>query len=542
MYKKFLLSIFLLSANSVFASYLWDINVGVSEFFKGNFNYSKNFFLTYLKSNPNDENGYWWLAKSYQNLGDEENSNLNFEKSYLSTFSKKELEKINFNSKETSNIEDYFDMAVEYFSNANYKEADFYADMMLKLDKKSASAYFIKAKIAKTLKNDTEAKKYLEQAIIFNNDILNTNLAKTLKIATVPSTTKEMYKFNAIEFYYKGELKDSIINAKKYIEIDKNIDMINFLINLYIKSNDIYRAKNLIESSKNANIANIQTYIYESQITADEEKKEKILKEAYKINPNNPDVLLNLGNLYLKREDFNNSLKYFEILTLVNSEMYEAYFGYAFSLLKLNKTQEALNFVRKMHKKNPSSSENLFLLSLVAQNQNSYIEAIEYLDEALQKDENANYYFEKAKIYYLLKNYEKSLENLKSVSKANNGSINEKEVDEYFVKNYLKLNKFKEAENLLFYNTKLDKNRIMYKYYLYNLCKFDDNNSTTCQKTFKLPKPMSLENYIDISEILLDKNSLKEAEKILTAGLKKYPNSHQLLQAKNKIDYYQKEH
>ena len=542
MNKKLLLLMFLISANSAFASYLWDINTGINEFFKGNFNYSKNYFLTYLKSNPNDEDGYWWLAKSYQNLNDSENATKNFEKSYLSTFSKKELEKINFNSKETSNIEDYFDMAVEYFSNANYKEADFYADMMLKLDKKSASAYFIKAKIAKTLKNDEEAKKYLEQAIIFNNDILNTNLAKTLKIATIPSVTKEMYKFSAIEFYYKGELKDSIANAKKYVEIDKNIDMINFLINLYIKTNDIYQAKTLIENTKNSNIANIQTYILESQITSDEDKKEKILKEAYKINPNHPDVLLNLGNLYLRKEDFNNSTKYFEILTLIDSEMYEAYFGYAFSLLKLNKTQEALDFVRKMHQKNPSSGENLFLLSLVAQNQNSYIEAIEYINEAIQKDENAAYYFEKAKIYYTLKNYEKSLESLKLIAKTNNGTINEKEVDEYFVKNYLKLNNPKEAQNLLLYNTKLDKNRIMYKYYLYNLCKLNDNDSKTCQKTFKLPKPITLDNYIDVSEILFDKNSLKEAEKILTAGIKKYPNSSKLLQIKNKVDYYQKEH
>ncbi len=542
MNKKFLPLIFLLGANSVFASYLWDINVGINEFLKGNYNYSKNYFTTYLKSNPNDENGYWWLGKTYQRLNDSENSILNFEKSYLSTFSKKELEKINFDPKEASNIEDYFDMAVEYYSRGNYKEADFYADMMLRLNKKSASAYFIKAKIAKTLKNDEEAKKYIEQAILFNNDILNTNLAKTLKIATVPVATKEMHKFNAIEFYYKGELKDSIANAKKYVELDKSIDMTNFLINLYIKNNDIEQAKALIEDTKNIGIANIQTYISESQTTQDENKKEKILKEAYKINPNNPDVLLNLGNLYLKKEDFENASKYFEILTLVDNEMYEAYFGYSFSLLKLNKTEEALNFIRKMHQKNPISSENLFLLSLVAQNQQSYLEAIEYLDEALKKDENASYYFEKAKIYFDIKNYQKSLENLKLVSKTTNSFINEKKVEEYFIKNYLKLNMPNEAQNLLSYNTKLDKNRIMYKYYLYNLCKLQGNNSKTCEKTFKLPKPMTLSDYIDISEILLDKNNLKEASKIVETGLKKYPNSSDLLQTKNKIDYYQKQH
>ena len=84
----------LFCANSVFASYLWNINTGINEFYKGNYNYSKTFFTTYLKSNPNDADGYWWLAKSYQKLQDEKNAILNFEKSYAAAFSKNEIEKM----------------------------------------------------------------------------------------------------------------------------------------------------------------------------------------------------------------------------------------------------------------------------------------------------------------------------------------------------------------------------------------------------------------------------------------------------------------
>ena len=539
--KTILTLTMLFCANSVFASYLWNINTGINEFYKGNYNYSKTFFTTYLKSNPNDADGYWWLAKSYQKLQDEKNAILNFEKSYAAAFSKNEIEKINFNPSESSNIEDYFDMATDYFSKGNYKEADFYADMMLKLDSKSASAYFVKAKIAKTLKNDEEAKEYLKQAIIYNNDILKTNLAKVLNITSVPTATKTIYKYSAQELYYKGELKEAISNAKKYLELEKNIDMINFLVNLYIKNGEIAPATTYIEEAKNAGIANIQTYILEAQTLNDDEKTEKVLLEAYKINPNNQDVLLNLGNLYLRKQDYANALKYFETLNAVNSDLYEGYFGLAYSRLKLNKTEESLDLVREMNKKNPIASENLFLLSLVAQNQKGYTEAIEYLDEAIKKDENANYYFEKAKIYYLLKNYAKSLENLQLASKRGNIADNA-EFSEYYVKNYIKLDKPKEAQKLISYLIELDKNRIIYKYYLYNLCKLDSNNYSNCQKTFKMPKPTTSKDYFDISEILFEKDNLKEALKTLNTGLKQYSDSAELLNQKNKLDYYYDKH
>lgn len=527
-----------MSINSVFASYLWDIDFGIQEYYKGNFNYSKNYFTTYLKSNPNDEEGYWWLAKTYQKLKNHDLALKCFEKSYSITSSKKELEELNFNIKETSLLKDYFDMAVQYYDNGNYKEADFYADIMLKLDKQSAGAYFIKAKIAKTINRDKEAREYLEQAIICDNDILKTNLAKALNIAVIPKMTKEIYRYNALQSYYMGDVKEAVDNSKKYLELNKNADMENFLASLFIKTKNTVSAKKIIENIKASNTANIQTYILEAKLTTNEDKKEKILHEAYKINPNNQDILLESGNLYLRKKDYKNSLKYFEFLNFVNSKLYEGYFGLVYSMLKLNKTEDTLDFIRKMDEINPSSSETQFLLSLVAQNQMSYVDALDYLDEALKKDENASYYLEKAKIYYFLKDYEKSLENLKLVSKTKNSTIDKKEINDYFIKNYLKLNMPKNAQNLLEYSTNIDKNRIMYKYYLYNLCKLENNNYKSCTKKYKYKKPSLLMDYVDISEILFEENDFKNMAKIIKLGFKKYPYSSELFYQKNKLEYY----
>ena len=95
---------------------------------------------------------------------------------------------------------------------------------------------------------------------------------------------------------------------------------------------------------------------------------------------------------------------------------------------------------------------------------------------------------------------------------------------------------------LISYLIELDKNRIIYKYYLYNLCKLDSNNYSNCQKTFKMPKPTTSKDYFDISEILFEKDNLKEALKTLNTGLKQYSDSAELLNQKNKLDYYYDKH
>ena len=52
------------------------------------------------------------------------------------------------------------------------KDADFYADMMLKINPKSPSAYFIKAKIAQINGDNDKAVEFINKAIIIITDML----------------------------------------------------------------------------------------------------------------------------------------------------------------------------------------------------------------------------------------------------------------------------------------------------------------------------------------------------------------------------------
>lgn len=541
MKKNFLLLISLIfSVNACFASLFWNLDVGIEELQKTNFKQALNYFSYYITFNPNDEDGYYWLAIAHKGLGDEKLSAQNFQKAYELYTQKKDVERINFNFESLSNVDDYFDMAVNYYGSGNYKEADFYADMMLKIEPKSAQAYFIKAKVAKAWSNDELAKKYLNQAIIFDNGILDTNLAKALSVNEVPQTTKETYRLYAVELYYRGKIKEAILNAEKYLALDKDIDMINFLANLYIKADYINLAQDLIKSAKEAGISNIQTYLAEAKIYDIKnyfDDEEKVLYDAYRINPNNQDILFALAEFYLKTKDYLNAKRFYENLVLVDDDFYEAYFGLVYSKLRLNDTSEVSTLIRKMTEINPESSEIQFLLGLLAECNLSLMDAFDFINQAIQKKDNPNYHFEKGKVYYIMGKYRDAIEEFKLARKDYANLVEKVQLDEYLLRSYIQSENLDEAQNIIIQSQKLDKNRIIYKYNLYKLCHLKEKDSGVCKKNFKSVKSEKLEDYIDNIEIAFDKKDLKSASKIISSGLKKYPYSGELIFQKIRLNY-----
>ena len=201
------------------ASLLWDINYGIDLFRKNNYKSACDYFIEYIKTNPNDKDGYYWLARSYFNLKDEKKANENFEKSYELSMKEKNIEKIDFKLNTTSNLEDYFDMAVMFFESGDLKEAKTYADLMLKINEKSPSAYFIKAKIAQLEGNNQKAIEYINQAIIFNNKLIKTNLAKSLNIKQLPEMSLEMYEVFALEAYFSNDIASAMRYCRKYLSL-----------------------------------------------------------------------------------------------------------------------------------------------------------------------------------------------------------------------------------------------------------------------------------------------------------------------------------
>ena len=413
--------------SSANASLLWDINYGIEQYRKSNFKGARDYLLNYIKSNPNNEEGYYWLAKTYWGLKDDKSANENFKKAHELTIKEKNIEKLEFNYDSSSNLEDYFDMAAAYFEIGDLKNAVFYADMMLKINPKSPSAYFIKAKIAQINGENDKAVEFINKAIIFNNKLIKTNLAKSLNVTKLPEMTLEMYEIFALEAYFSPDTTSAIRYCRKYLEVNPaNIDMTNLLIDLYIKNNEFSSAQSLIDSALIDNGNNIQTILYQAKLydLKNDERYEGTLLNAFKINPNNAQVLLTLGNYYLKKEDYTSAKKYFEILVNVNDSLYEGYFGYIYSLIEAYEVESAMNLIRKFISFNPDSSEGYFLLAKICEKKGDYKEAYDYLTQAIERAANSQYYLSRGVINYELKDFQESIDDLKKSTKSSKNRKN----------------------------------------------------------------------------------------------------------------------
>ncbi len=540
-YKKIsIISLILLaiSYKSADASLYWNIESGIKEYRKNNFSFAKNYFIQYINNNPNDKDGYWWLGKTYLKLNDKKSASENFEKSYKLYKNEIEIGNISFKNETGENDSEFLDFAKDSFDKGKYKEAELFANKILENDPMSYGALFIKARIAYINKDNDLAKEYLKSAIIFNSKLLETNLAKTLNILHVPEPSEKEYTALIYNSYFTGETEKTIHYLKAYLENNKNIEMYNLLSHLYLINNSHSELAETISETRKLNEKNITSYIIEAKINP--AREEELLKKAYEINPNNQEVLLNLGNYYLKNEDYKNSEKYFSTLINMNDGLYEGYFGYIYSLIENNKIDEAVKSLRKASLINPNVSELNILLAKICIAKGEYKEALEYTKEALKKDKNPDYYLISSEINYILGDYNASIQAIGRTLGFTYQVQNPKKLRELYVKNYLKKEYYEDIEKYIDNNEKLDKNSLLYKYILYKLYKYknkDDKANQLSVKIFKF-KPSTKNDCLIFSEILLEEKNKQEAINFLDSVIKKKSEYSVILEKqKNKIEF-----
>lgn len=528
--KKIVL-LFLILLTSAQASVLWELKDGIDIYNSGNYKNSLRYFTGYIRSNPNDEDGYYWLGKIYQKQNNEKMSLAAFKKAYAIALKDKNIDKIDFENNEYDNLEDYFDMASGYYEQANYKEAENYANMMLKIDPDCASAYFIKAKIAYIENNKNLAFEYLKNAVLLDNMLLNTKLAHTLGMEEIPELSPQELIFYAQKTYYKGDVDSSIVYLKKYIELDKNnADAYKMLIDCYLKNNNPKEAENTLsegrKNCKNAASLLISGAEIENYINKNSEKYKEILHEAYEINPNNKELLLKLGNLYISRKEYLKAKNYFETLISVDDSLYEAYFGYIYTLIKTNDTEKVQSSIKILSSFNKDGSEIYYLLSLICSHKAQYKDALDYIKMAIKKEQNPYYYAQAGKLYYILGDYKLSQKYL-------NNAINYEDSREYLILDNLKLDNLQKVKELVNSCPELDKNRISYKYYLYKTYKYNNKELNMVLKQ----KPFSMQDYIDLARINFLEGKKNITDKILSNASKKFNNAPEFLYLKQELEY-----
>lgn len=520
-------SFFALSAQS---SMLFNIDDGINLYQKADLIAAKSNFEEYVVNNPNDKDGYFMLALAEQKLNNLQSAKENFKKSYDILAAKKNIEKISFEDGDLTSLEDYFDIATMYFEEGNLAQAKLYTDLMLKISSRSPSAYFIKAQIA-NIEGDTEAAKtFLTQAITYNNKYIETNLAKNLKITNVPKLSKDVYMIMALENYFSGNLEGALKPLKKSLEVEADSDTYALIAEVYVKKGDLISAQNIIEEAKKNSKETLDMCLLQAKIANlknEDVKEEYALQKAYKLNPNNQDVLLSIANFFLKQKNYEKAKKYFSALIQTNDELYEAYSGYIYALIETGEIKKAQNLIQKLKQLNPDSSETLYYLARICEYQGYFNDALDYISEAKDRSENPLFYIESSEINYVLKDYKSAISDLAELDNLLTDNYDKKTVADYKVKNYLKLRDEKEVVRLLNAYSEADKDSITYKYYLYRLYNLKNNPVKIHSQSEVLEKirPQNIQEVIEYSNYATETKGLEATLKYLNSVIKKYPGS-----------------
>ncbi len=185
--------------------------------------------------------------------------------------------------------------------------------------------------------------------------------------------------------------------------------------------------------------------------------KEKKISEALEVfneldknNPNNPDILFYLGNIYYELNDLNKSLIYFEksYKNLPESEIIIN--NYAITLQSLGKIEKAKNFFKKLLYKNPNNIRAYYRLFRMNDENfdENYLNKIKSLE-----NKNSISLEDKSLINYIFSKIEKNNNNLSKeiefLNKAHNYIYESKEKYNLSLINYyfeLLSNKFNEIQ------------------------------------------------------------------------------------------------
>ena len=548
--KKFIISMFIFFV-LISKATATEITDGIKLLNSNNLNKACEFFKNYTDNKPNDPDGHYWLGLCYKRAGQNELSAYHLQKSFELSQTIEDIdivEPIGF-----KNQNDYLDIALMYLENGEFDKAHTYTDMTLKLNPDNADAYSLRSKIYLAQEDKDNARLAAIRAIQADNSLLNSDLAKEFDIVEVPPFDFEYYNSKGVEYFYRGELENAIACFKKSLDMNfRNPVALNNLAQAYIKMQNLEQAKNTLNKAKILNPKYYQTYINLSSVAKLESlrddiseftrkkhksEQEKYLKQALKINPNDKRVYLELANYELEQKNFEKAIKYFNTALVYDDEYFEAYLGIAIAYIESGNMQKALLALRNAGALNSKSDEISFYLAKMCILDNKFDEAKEYLEDAVSKADDSDYYLELGKIYFGKNDYTKASEMFLKAQSLDVRLKNAAELYNYLGLCYYHTKDLKNAYSNLKKAVDMNPDNVIYMYNLslvYKSTKQDSEYQKMYQKITRF-EPKTAQDYIDLSTIYYDRGQSDIARSTLDEGIKKMPDKKIIYLAKLKL-------
>ena len=548
--KKIIISLFIFFTLGMNVQAL-ELTDGIKLLNANKLNKACEFFKNYTDNHPNDPDGHYWLGYCYKRTGQNELGNYHLQKSFELSQTIEDIDIVE--PAGFKNQDDYLDIALMYLENGEFDKAHTYCDMTIKLNPENAQAYIMRSKIYLAQGDKDSARTAAIRAVQYDNSLLDSDTAREFDIVEIPPFDFEYYNSKGVEYFYRGEIENAINCFKKSLDMNfKNVVALNNLARAYIKLQNYDEAKSTLKKARVFSPKYFETYLNLAHIAKLESQRadisnfarKKYLKErqkylniAIKNNPNDKRAYLEMGNYYLEQKDFKEAIKNFETALIYDDEYYEAYLGLAIAYLKSDNLQKALLALRNAGALNSRSDEISYYLAKMCILDNKFDEAKNYLEDALSKAENPEYYLEMGKIEYYKNDYKSARENFIKACSLDVRLKNMAQLHNYLGLCYYHMKDLKKALINLQKANELEDNNVIYMYNLslvYKTTRQNDLYEKIYNKIMNF-KPQSVRDYIDLSTIYYDRGQSDIAKTILNEGIRKMPEKRALYSAKLKL-------
>lgn len=379
----------------------------------------------------------------YQKLIDEDVANAYLLKSVLLFQNNKKEESLKI-------LKDYLSKTKEAFHLAQYV----YAKIIEKDNQTEALSFYKKSysekkfkrgkfaflRLAAELGKFNEISKFCKKNEIAKDSLcseltrfINNNFSNREKLSAYNA---ELQKLDNLKFEQKNahlNLALLLLENQNFFTAQRELEIINanadsksrvkfYLASLYAGKGNNELALELIQEISSENSIFIKSRIFGSYLAKQSSKiklSEKLIKEAFKVQPNNQQVFSFLLLILEKQKKYSEMLSILEDKLEKNPENEKLKFSYAFSTFNAGKRSEALKLMEEIIAINPNQSDALnFIAYSLADDNKDLVKANRYIKRALTIKPNDGYYLDTyGWVLFKEKKYEKALEVLSTAIK-----------------------------------------------------------------------------------------------------------------------------
>ena len=420
--------------------------------------------------------------------------------------------------------DDYYDIAKNYYKEGNKEKALEYVEQILKIEENNIDALGLKIKL--TPPASSKKLPNIDKPLIFDVPYVSTG----------NTISDEHYKQGLAKYRAKDYSSAQMSLQSSVSSNPNNYRAYNTLGLVYWAENKLELAKEAFEKSNSLN----QTFtipldnlaqIYKQ--TGESTKNLSTLLKAKSLNPKDFCAVLLLGDYYKDNGNFTDALKCYREVVQIKPDYNLAYLKIAQTRaddIDLSGSNATLNYYSKL---NPNDDYSFYMMANNYLLMNDYTNAKISVYKAISMNNCREYRELLGKINYQNEDYQEALDSFLSSLSSSSSS----EIYNYVGMCYYNLHDFNKAIININKAITMPDTRVIYYYNLaqvYYTLK-DGTNYMRYMSLVRDFQPLTCQDYIDMSGILLDSESKNSAIIVLNKGIEKYPKVKELYLEKLKI-------